>query len=88
MFLLPMDETEIFNTIRYLTNRRAVGLDEIQADILSSIAVDTATPLTHIINLPFEKDVFPTVLKHAIVQKNYKRGLLCIILYLISLANH
>lgn len=73
-FLVPTDENEVYNTIMGLKNIHTVGHDEIPVITLKKVAEEISAPLTHIINLCFEKGIFPKELKISEVRPIYKKG--------------
>jgi hypothetical protein len=50
------------------------GFDSISSNLLLQISNYVVKPLTHLINLNFEKGIFPTIYKKAIICPIYKAG--------------
>lgn len=74
IYISPTSEEEIQRIIMNLRNTNSVGYDNINTDILKLCAYKLATPLSHIINLSFEKGVFPERLKFSKVKPLFKKG--------------
>lgn len=74
IFLNPTTANEVFNTIHSLKNSKSAGYDDINSDLLKSIALFIAEPLAYIINLSLEQGCFPDKLKLSIIKPLYKKG--------------
>lgn len=74
MFLTPVTEIEVEETIKTLKNNSAPGHDKITTKTLKSITEYIRTPLAYIINLIFEKAECPSHFKEAIITPIFKSG--------------
>lgn len=74
IFLKPVVEADIVNTISQLNNTRATGHDKIPVKYIKYMINEIATPLTHILNTCFKTGTFPDILKKAIVKPIFKKG--------------
>lgn len=72
MILLSTYEREIINNVGDLKNKKVVGLDEIEAKNLEIHCCRYSCAIRYIINLSFDKGIFPTALKN--VTPIYKKG--------------
>ena len=66
--------TEVFKYLKRLKRKCATGLDNVPACFLKDTAYSLAKPLTHIINLSLQTELFPTELKKARVTPIFKSG--------------
>lgn len=73
-YLTQTDETEVFETIHKLKNKKAPGIDNVKAETLKYVAHIIAKPLTYIMNLAFEKGICPAAFKIAVIQPIHKNG--------------
>lgn len=74
MYLTDTNPTEIYNIILSLKNTSAVGIDEMSTAGLKICAENLSEPISRLINLCFEDEVFPEQLKLSIVKPIYKSG--------------
>ena len=72
LFLQPIDEIELCNTVKLLPRNKAPGHDEVSASVVKSVIMNIAKPLTHIFNLSFCIGKFPNQLKLAKVVPIFK----------------
>jgi len=72
LFLQPIDEIELYNTVNLLPINKAPGHDELSASVVKSVIGNIAKPLTHIFNLSFSLGKFPSKLKLAKVVPIFK----------------
>lgn len=64
LYLFPFTPDEIYNVIRSkLKNSRSCGPDEVPLSLVRSVAGAICEPLCFIINLSFQRGVFPDLLK-------------------------
>ena len=73
IFIQPVIDNEVFNTILSLKTNHSTGHDGIGTKILQLAANYIAPPLTHIINKSFELGIFPDTFKTAKVIPIYKK---------------
>lgn len=73
-FLSPVNESIILTYIAKLKSTNSCGFDEISNTLLKSSRREIAKPLTFIINLCFEKGIFPEALKISKVLPLFKKG--------------
>ena len=71
-FLFPVSNNEAFNTIMSLSNSQSIGSDGLHPDIIKSYALLISSQLTYIFNLSFTQDIFPKLLKTAIITPIHK----------------
>lgn len=74
IFLEPVTETEILNTINNLKNSNSTGFDDFSVKIIKQCAHLLAKPLSHIINSCFRDGCFPNLLKLSKVICLFKKG--------------
>lgn len=74
IFLRPVNEPEIKNTIQKLKNTNSTGVDKIQIRTLKETCNHITKPITHIINLMLCTAKFPQQLKDSIVIPIYKNS--------------
>lgn len=74
IFMSPTTETEIYNIILTLKNKKTTGWDEIPIVLLKNSANILAAPLSYIINLMLNTGIFPDKLKVAEVTPIHKKG--------------
>ena len=68
----PTTPSEIEELINGIKCNSATGHDRIPPNILKDIKSVLSTPLSKLINISFEKSIFPSEMKHAIVRPIYK----------------
>lgn len=73
-FLEPITSQDIKKHVINLKNSQSSGFDNISNCLLKKIVDFILVPLTYIINLSFEKGVFPAELKHSRVIPVHKKG--------------
>lgn len=74
VFLYPVLETEVQNVIQSLKNSKATDLYDQSVDMYKENLQHLSRPLTYIINLMFEKGIFPNKLKKAKIIPLFKAG--------------
>ena len=72
MFVEPVEEIEVLNTVNKLKPKTSSGYDEISTKIMKDTIVLIVKPLTHIINLSITKGSVPKELKIGKVIPIYK----------------
>lgn len=72
IFLNPCSETEVFQVITSLNNKKSVGYDEISTHILKLSAKVVSPILCHTINLSLFEGIFPDKLKFSVVKPLHK----------------
>lgn len=73
-YFFPTCENELVSITHTLKASRSCGVDDIPPSFLKKCPECFIAPLTHIINLSFERGVFPSYLKQAIVIPIFKKG--------------
>lgn len=74
MVLLPTNTQEMQTLINELKNKKAVGLDDIKAEVLKSVSNYILNPLVYIGNRCMEDGVWPSAFKQTVVIPIYKKG--------------
>lgn len=74
IFLSPVSENELINTINSLKNGSAPGHDALMVQTIKSTMLYILKPLHHIINLIFSQGKFPSILKKSIIKPILKGG--------------
>lgn len=74
MYFPPFSVNEVNTIINRLKKKYSAGPDDIATIIIKEFSMPLATILTYLINLSFEKGVFPSVLKTAVVSPLHKKG--------------
>jgi hypothetical protein len=74
MKVIPITESEVFNTILALKSKKSSGYDGISNRILKHCATVISKPLSHICNFSLTKGIFPDRCKYALVLPVYKKG--------------
>lgn len=74
MFLEPVLEYELINTIKSLKNNTAAGIDGISTNTIKQIYSKIVHVLLYIINFSFSAGVFPDRLKQALVIPIHKKN--------------
>lgn len=74
IFLLPINENEIYNYIMKLKNKKAPGIDGIKSETLKQIAKHITKPMSYLLNKIFESGICPSAFKVSIVKPIYKKG--------------
>lgn len=74
IFLSPSDPKEIMDIIKSLNNTTAVGYDCIPTSIIKQCSSELVVVLCYLINLSFEKGVFPEKLKISVVKPIFKKN--------------
>ncbi|KAG5879141.1 hypothetical protein JTB14_004117 [Gonioctena quinquepunctata] len=74
IFLQPVTETEIKNSIHSLENNSSPGFDNITTLALKEIRNFTAKPLCQLINDMFSEGKYPTQFKIAVIKPIFKHG--------------
>lgn len=74
IFLEPVTEAEIIDTINNLKNSNSTGFDEFSVRIIKQCGHLLVKPLSHIINSCFTNGCFPNLLKLSKVICLYKKG--------------
>lgn len=67
----PEDITKVIKSFK---NKKAAGWDEIPVDLIKSVSVFIAEPLSIIVNQSFQSNVFPQHLKYAELKPLFKGG--------------
>jgi hypothetical protein len=65
MFIAPVTETEVEQTIKGLKTNSAAGFDEIPISFVKQCLGYFVKPLTHIYNVSFQTVIFPDIMKKA-----------------------
>lgn len=74
MFLTPVTENEILDSVKTLKNNVAPGIDKITNNLLKSIIQYISKPIVHVLNLCLTQGIFPDVMKQAVVVPIHKSG--------------
>lgn len=74
MFLNPMSINELIDIINSLKTKATAGDDNITSKILKDNHVYLVKPLLYIVNLIFEKGIYPELLKRATIVPIFKSG--------------
>lgn len=74
MCVFHFTETEVLHILTKLKNKGSSGPDDIPCTLLRRVADLLVSPLTQLINLSFERGVFPTVLKTSKVIPIHKKN--------------
>ena len=74
LFLKPVTGHDVARYIGKLKNKHSAGDDCISNNLLKKMTSNILEPLTYLINLSFEKGVFPNRFKIARVVPVYKKG--------------
>lgn len=72
--LLQTDPLEVHTTLMNLKNDSAPGCDNIPTKFLKYVADVIVPIISHLVNVCFDKGIFPNLLKHAIITPVYKNG--------------
>lgn len=72
MFLNPITEIELLNTVATLKAEKSQGTDGIPGDIIKKCIPYIISPLLYLINLSFEQGEFPNILKSSKITPVYK----------------
>lgn len=74
MFLTPVKEEEVLNTIHKCQNKTSRDIDDIDMKTLRRVAREIIKPFTYICNLSFQSGQFPVRMKIAKIIPMYKAG--------------
>lgn len=74
MFIDPVTENDVYNTIMSLKNSNSVGIDELSSNLLKISVNYLVYPLTFLINYSLEEGIFPKIFKMAKVIPLHKKG--------------
>ena len=74
LFLSPVVENEIINTVKSCKPKTSKDCDDISMCLISKVITSIANPLAHIFNLSFSSGVFPDRMKTAKVIPIFKNG--------------
>lgn len=74
MFVNPVLADDIINVIKSLKNGTSPGIDNISSSLIKIIYPKILNVLVHLVNLSFERGIFPDVLKIAVVIPLHKNG--------------
>lgn len=74
LYLNPSTPNEVANIIQSLKNTKSTGNDGLATNIIKKVHKYINSPLSYIINLCFEKGIFPDKLKTSIIKPLYKKG--------------
>ena len=74
LFLSPVIENEIINTVKSCKPKTSKDCDDISMCLISKVITSIANPLAHIFNLSFSSGVFPDRMKTAKVIPIFKNG--------------
>ena len=74
MYLDPVNEMEIINTVKAFGNKNSLDCHGLNMSLIKQIIGPIATPFAHICNLSFESGVFPDSMKVAKVVPLFKSG--------------
>lgn len=74
MFLSPVTDSEVVTIVSRLKNKYSAGPDDLAPVIIKEFGGYLAEILTYLINLSFERGVFPEMLKISSIVPVYKRG--------------
>ena len=75
MFMRPVDEEEVINTVKGCTKKKSSDFEDISMDTVAKVISVICKPLAHICNGSFKTGVFPTRLKIAKVIPMFKSGI-------------
>jgi hypothetical protein len=73
MFIAPVTETEVEQTIKGLKTNSAAGFDEIPMSLAKQCLGYFLKPLTHIYNASFQTGIFPDIMKKAEIRPLFKK---------------
>lgn len=74
MFVYPVSKEDIVNVIKTLKTGTSPGIDNISSLLVKNIFINVVDVLQYLINLSFEKGIFPEKLKEAVVIPLFKSG--------------
>lgn len=74
LFLTPVNKKEIDEHINSLKTNSACGLDGISVSFIKTFKAHLLDPLMFLINLAYQKGVFPTILKESVITPIHKSG--------------
>ena len=74
LFLTPTEPNEVQSLITTLNLKKTTGPNSIPTNLLKVFDKTISVPLAHLINLSFEKGIFPKTLKIASVIPVFKKG--------------
>jgi hypothetical protein len=74
MFIAPVTETEVEQTIKGLKTNSAAGFDEIPVSLVKQCLGYFVKPLVHIYNVSFQTGIFPDIMKKAKIRPLFKKG--------------
>jgi hypothetical protein len=72
MFIAPVTEIEMEQTIKGLKTNSAAGFDEIPMSLVKQCLGYFVKPLTHIYNVSFQTGIFPDIMKKAKIRPLFK----------------
>jgi hypothetical protein len=74
MFIAPVTEIEVGQTIKGLKTDSAAGFDEIPMSLVKQCLGYFVKPLTHIHNISFQTGIFPDIMKKTKIRQPLKEG--------------
>ena len=74
LFLNPITETELINTVKIMPPKLSCGFDEIPMKVIKNVINSVSAPLTKIFNKSLSTGCFPNLLKIAKVCPIFKQG--------------
>jgi hypothetical protein len=74
MFIAPVKEIDVEQTIKGLKTNSAAGFDEIPKSLFQQCLRYFVKPLNHIYNVSFQNDVFPVIMKKVKITQLFKKG--------------
>jgi hypothetical protein len=74
MFIAPVTEVVLEETIKGLKTNLAAGCDGIPMSLVKQCLGYFVKPLTHIYNVPFQTGIFPDIMKKAKIRPLLKKG--------------
>jgi hypothetical protein len=73
MFIVPVTEIEVEQTIKGLKTNSAAGFDEIPMSLVKQCLGYYVKPLVHIYNVSFQTGIFPDITKKAKIRPLFKK---------------
>lgn len=74
LFISPVSEDTVSSLISRLKATNAFGIDDVSYNLIKRCKQHLFHPLCYLINLSFERGIFPDKCKTAIIRPVYKKG--------------
>ena len=74
LYLKPVDEKEVINTVKMCTRKKSTDFEDISMAIVANVILIISKPLMHICNNSFKTGVFPSTMKIAKIKPIFKSG--------------